>query len=140
LDRVSYERCCCGLAIPLIYDYLHTESKKKGEEDTPLHEKLKVPLSQLLELLEKFPEDQTINKRIDEINRVISQSGLKKEDKVCERVLDMFVSLYGAETGNLALKVLPYGGIYLLSTITNVLKDNIIKEKTFIVIYYRLFL
>ena len=138
MDRVSYERCCCGLAIPLMYDYLHTESKKKGEEDSPLHEKLKMPLSQLLELLEKSPEDGTINKRIDELNKVISGAGLKKEDKVCGRVIDLFASLYGAETGNLALKILPYGGIYLLSTITIVLKDYILKEKTFLVSTYLL--
>ena len=27
--------------------------------------------------------------------------------------MEMFVSVYGAESGNLALKILPYGGLYL---------------------------
>jgi glucokinase len=44
---------------------------------------------------------------------VISRRGLSGEDPACERALALFVSLYGAEAGNLALKILPTGGLYL---------------------------
>lgn len=134
LDRVSYERCCCGLAIPLMYNYLHMESKKEKEPDSALHEKIKLPLAQLIELLEKKPQDETINKRVDEIDRIIFAAGLNNEDAVCTRTVDLFAALYGSEAGNLALKILPYGGVYLLSSITVVLKDHILKKKTFMVI------
>ena len=43
----------------------------------------------------------------------VSQAGLEKKDSACERALDMFVTLYGAEAGNLALKLLATGGVYI---------------------------
>ncbi|MEW6746348.1 MAG: glucokinase [Planctomycetota bacterium] len=44
---------------------------------------------------------------------VISQAALEKRCPVCEQALDLFVSLYGAEAGNLALKVMATGGVYV---------------------------
>jgi glucokinase len=44
---------------------------------------------------------------------VITQKGLTGECEICERTLDMFVSAYGAEAGNLALKILSVGGLYI---------------------------
>ena len=38
---------------------------------------------------------------------------LKAKSEICEKALDMFVSAYGAEAGNLALKVLSVGGLYV---------------------------
>ena len=32
---------------------------------------------------------------------------------LCSQTLDLFVSLYGAETGNLALRAMATGGVYL---------------------------
>ena len=32
---------------------------------------------------------------------------------MCGRALELFVSLYGSEAGNFALKVLPTGGLYI---------------------------
>ena len=33
--------------------------------------------------------------------------------RLCEQALDLFVSVYGAEAGNLALKIMATGGVYL---------------------------
>jgi glucokinase len=44
---------------------------------------------------------------------VISQAGLEEKDPVCQQALEVFVSLYGAVAGNLALQILARGGIYL---------------------------
>lgn len=44
---------------------------------------------------------------------VISRAALTGECPLCGQVLDLFVSLYGAEAGNVALRVLATGGIYL---------------------------
>ncbi|HXN25249.1 MAG TPA: glucokinase [Candidatus Dormibacteraeota bacterium] len=44
---------------------------------------------------------------------VISEFGLQRRCPLCTRALDLFVSLYGAESGNLALHALAFGGIYL---------------------------
>jgi glucokinase len=45
--------------------------------------------------------------------KVISEKALSKESRACMRALDWFVSLYGAEAGNLALKFLALGGLYI---------------------------
>ena len=44
---------------------------------------------------------------------VVSKWGAKKLDPACARALDWFLSLYGSEAGNLALKLLPFGGLYI---------------------------
>ena len=44
---------------------------------------------------------------------VISRNGLHKKFKACESALELFVSVYGAVAGNLALQVMARGGIYL---------------------------
>jgi glucokinase len=44
---------------------------------------------------------------------VISQIGLAGEHPLCTRALDLFCSVYGAEAGNLALKALSVGGVYI---------------------------
>ena len=44
---------------------------------------------------------------------VAAGGGLAGEDPACKRALELFVSLYGSEAGNLALKVLPTGGLFI---------------------------
>jgi glucokinase len=44
---------------------------------------------------------------------VIAEAALNKHDDLCVEALDWFVRLYGAEAGNLALKVMSRGGLYL---------------------------
>lgn len=46
-------------------------------------------------------------------NAVISQAGLQKKDALCIEVMRIFCRIYGAEAGNLALKSLPLGGVYI---------------------------
>jgi glucokinase len=43
----------------------------------------------------------------------ISRAALENRCPLCGQALDLFVSLYGAEAGNLALRALATGGIYL---------------------------
>jgi glucokinase len=44
---------------------------------------------------------------------VIGETGVAGNDALCVEALKLFCRLYGAEAGNLALKCLPYGGVYL---------------------------
>jgi glucokinase len=44
---------------------------------------------------------------------VITENGLAGKSPLCTQALDLFVSLYGAEAGNLALKLMATGGVYL---------------------------
>jgi glucokinase len=44
---------------------------------------------------------------------LITENGLTGKSPLCAQALDLFVSIYGAEAGNLALKVMATGGVYL---------------------------
>lgn len=88
-ERVSVERVVSGLGLRAIYSFL-TETGR---------EVASTALSQALE-----SEDP---------GKVIGEAALSRSDAACERAVRMFIELYGAEAGNLALKVLPKGGLYV---------------------------
>lgn len=61
------------------------------------------------------PEPGWLTERMakEDPSAVVSQVALEKGDPICERALDLFVSLYGAEAGNMALKVLAVAGVWV---------------------------
>ena len=87
--RVSYERVVSGQGLTNIYEFLR---EVRGLEEP-------------VWLAERITEEDP--------NVVIVESALKARSEICERALDMFVSAYGAEAGNLALKVMSVGGLYV---------------------------
>ena len=87
--RVSFERVVSGLGLNNIYTFLRDE--KGMEEPAWLKERM-------------LHEDPNI---------AIAELGEAGTVELCARTLDMFASAYGAEAGNLALKVLAVGGMYL---------------------------
>jgi glucokinase len=60
----------------------------------------------------------------------ITQLGLAKSCPVCVETLDLWTNIYGAEAGNLALKVLALGGLYVAGGIAVKILDKI-KDGTF---------
>lgn len=46
-------------------------------------------------------------------NALISQLGLQNKDPICAEVVRLFIELYAAEAGNLALKCLSTGGVFI---------------------------
>jgi glucokinase len=87
--RVSFERVVSGIGLKNIYSFLRDE--KGMEEPAWLKDRMK-------------SEDP---------NAVIGEVGEEGSNELCVKTLDMFVAAYGAEAGNLALKVLSVGGLYL---------------------------
>lgn len=90
--HVAYERVCSGSGIPNIYDYL-LESGVAPESAG-------------------FPQRLAA---ADDRTPLIVQSGLEDPEghPLCSATIDLFVEILGAEAGNLALKVLATGGLYL---------------------------
>jgi glucokinase len=90
-NHVSYERVCSGgLGIPNIYDYLK-ESRHAEEAPTVT--------AALQETTDPTP--------------VIINAALRNECELCVATLRIFISILGTEAGNLALKIMSSGGIYL---------------------------
>jgi glucokinase len=87
--HVSWERVLSGPGLLNIYKFLRDSGR--GTEPGWLAEEMK----------QKDP------------SAVISQAGLEGRSELCASVLEMFVRLYGSEAGNLALKVIATGGVYL---------------------------
>ncbi len=87
--RVSFERVVSGIGLKNIYSFLRDE--KKLEEPAWLKERMQ----------EEDP------------NAVIGELGESGENELCARTLDIFAGAYGAEAGNMALKILAAGGMYL---------------------------
>jgi glucokinase len=106
--RVSFERVVSGMGMTGIYEFLR--EVRGMEEPTWLAEKM------------ADAEDP---------NSVITEMGLAARAEICEKTLDMFVSSYGAEAGNLALKVLSVGGLYVGGGIAPRLLEKL-KDGTFI--------
>lgn len=88
-EHVSYERVVSGPGLVNVYEFLRDTGQ--GVEETWVREAME----------EGDP------------SAVISQAGLEGKSALCERALDMFVSMYGAEAGNLALKLYALGGVYI---------------------------
>lgn len=88
--RVSYERVISGMGLTNIYEFL---LEVRGMEEPKW-------------LSDKLAE-------VSDPNGVITEMALSAKSEICEKALDMFVSAYGAEAGNLALKVLSVGGLYV---------------------------
>ena len=87
--RVSTERVVSGPGLSNIYRFLHDARHQ--------------------------PETPAVR---EEMHRgdpaaVITKAALAGTCPLCEQVLDLFVSLYGAEAGNVALRTLATGGVYL---------------------------
>jgi glucokinase len=91
-DHVSYEWVCSGMGIPNIYNFF------KDSGYVPEPDWLAAELA-----------------AADDPTPVIVNRALERpqEAPLCKATLDLFVSVLGAEAGNLALKVLATGGVYL---------------------------
>ena len=87
--RVSYERVLSGPGLHDIYRFLRDQRY--------------------------FPEDEAIIAAMNagDAPAVITRAALAGTCPMCGKALDIFVAVYGAESGNAALRFLATGGVYL---------------------------
>ncbi len=114
VHRVSIERLCAGPALPLIYDFMASKYPD---------------LKRSLEIDEK--------KNFNDITgEIIVDYGMKKKDPLCIKVIDKFTEILAVEVGNMALKTLHYGGIYLTGGVTMGITEYILHTDTFLENFY----
>ncbi len=89
LERVSYERILSGSGLHEIYTFL----RDRGHGQEPSW------------LTREFAEDAP--------PVVVVRNALAGRSQLCLEAVDHFVSIYGAEAGNLALKVMARGGVWI---------------------------
>jgi glucokinase len=87
--RISHERVISGMGLTNIYEFLR---EVRGVDEPNW-------------LAKRMAEEDP--------NAVITELALAAKSEICEKATDMFVSAYGAEAGNLALKIMSVGGLYL---------------------------
>jgi glucokinase len=107
--RVSAERILSGPGIKNIYDFLR--DSHRAEEPAALHDQISAA-----------PDAAAL----------ISQLAAKGNSPICEQTMSLFVSVFGAETGNCALHYMTTGGIFIGGSIAakNVdkMKDPVFME------------
>jgi glucokinase len=107
--RISYERLLSGPGIKNIYDFLR--DARKADEPQWLKDQIAAA-----------PDPPAL----------ISQLAQEAKAAICDQTLSIFVSIYGAETGNCALNFLSTGGIFIGGSVAakNVskMKDPIFME------------
>jgi glucokinase len=89
-DRhVSYEEVCSGRGLVNVHRFLRARSS------------------------DPEPEWLVAERQRGDPAAAISRAGLERRDPVAEQALDLMVSIFGAQAGNLALTVTATGGVYL---------------------------
>jgi glucokinase len=99
LTRVSVERVVSGQGIVTIYQFL------RDRQDTTESDAVRTAIRTWEK--EAGQDEKTVDP-----GAVIAQAA-QAGDRLCEQTMQLFVEAYGAEAGNLALKLLPYGGLYI---------------------------
>lgn len=89
--RVSYERILSGRGLVALYDFLR----------------------------ERSPESESAAVRAEiagapaDVAPIVTRYGLSGADRLCAETLSLFAAVYGAEAGNLALKIVARGGVFV---------------------------
>lgn len=96
--RISFERVLSGIGLVNIYRFVR-DHKIFGEKENP----------DLRFLIDS-------RKKID-IAATVAEYAIKHKDIMAMRALDIFIRIYGAAVGNLALTTLPFGGLYVVGGI-----------------------
>jgi len=100
LDRVSTERVVSGQGIVAIYQFL------RDRQVVPESEAIR-------DVVRTWEQEAGQSAKSVEPAAAIAQAAQHSEDELCRQAMEMFISAYGAEAGNLALKLLPRGGLYV---------------------------
>ncbi len=99
LSRISVERVVSGMGIAAIYQFLR-DRQSIGESP------------EVAAAIRTWEREAGLSEKTVDPASVIAIAATQ-QDPLSKTTMELFVDLYGAEAGNLALKLLPYGGLYI---------------------------
>ncbi len=105
-QHVSYERILSGPGVQNVYEFL----RDSGLEEEPEWLKQELAVS-------------------SDVSASISQLALAGKAPICDRALSIFVSVFGSEAGNCALKYMATGGVFIAGIAGKIVSK--MQEKTF---------
>jgi glucokinase len=96
-DHVSYERVVSGAGLGALYDFFSARSPE--------------------------PEPPSVTARLasGDRNAVIAEMGLARDHGPAAEAVDLFARIYGAEAGNVVLRELSLGGVYVIGNIGRII-------------------
>jgi glucokinase len=100
ISRVSAERVVSGQGIVSIYQFLRD---REFAAESP----------EVAEAITTWERQCGLTTKTIDPAAVIAIAAAEGRDYLCQKAMSIFVEAYGAEAGNLALKLLPYGGLYV---------------------------
>jgi glucokinase len=100
ITRISVERVVSGQGIVSIYQFLRDRNFATESEA-------------LAKIIKTWEQKAGQRSQIPDPAAAISQAAKQNTDILAVKTMELFISAYGAEAGNLALKLLPYGGLYV---------------------------
>lgn len=108
VQRISVERVVSGQGIVAIYQFLRDREQQRSTVRQITRESPDVA-----QVVQTWEQQIGQSEKTVDPAATIATAALEKRDRLCEQTMQLFVAAYGAEAGNLALKLLPYGGIYV---------------------------
>lgn len=92
--HVSYERIVSGPGLESVYEFFSERDRQDGSAGSE-------------------PAALAVARREKRLSAAVSEHALRGLDPVAAAALDLFVSVYGAEASNLALKGMATGGVFV---------------------------
>ncbi|MDJ0774426.1 MAG: glucokinase [Mastigocoleus sp. MO_167.B18] len=114
IQRVSVERVVSGLGIVAIYQFLRDRRSRVADRRSRVaDDKMQQESPDIAQMIRSWEEQAGQTEKSIDPGAVIGTAALEKRDRISEQTMQIFIEAYGAEAGNLALKLLPYGGLYV---------------------------
>lgn len=129
INRVSVERVVSGMGIVAIYQFLRdrktyqesshlAEVYQTWEREAERHFAEEGFFRKDASTLEEASTSPKVFKRVGKEHKSVDLAAeismaAVKQDVLAQKTLELFVAAYGAEAGDVALKLLPYGGLYI---------------------------
>lgn len=105
ISRVSEERVVSGMGIISIYQFLRDRRYADGSKE-------------IEDIMDAWERNAGQRGELQDPAAAISKAATEKTDLLSQKTMEIFIRAYGSEAGNISLKFLPRGGLYIAGGVT----------------------